>query len=604
MATPGGKVSLIQGVSFADGIVSIGNKDTRSDASNSVVIGNDSYILALPAESGTVVIGFGSVSAFSPAAIVMGTNATTVSNPAIVILGSRSSAASLPTTPDNHSSVIVGYQCLCENGSFDSVVLGYQARSSGSPGSAVIGTDAEIDERHDSVGEGIRSLVVGHQAVSNSSSGFTFGAMVIGYQAEALGGPGDEDGIHSIVIGSQASSTALSQYSVVVGSQSYSNSPYAVVIGKAAQVIDLATDSIAIGPSTTVGSSCSECIVVGYTSSIQGTGFGAASTRAIAIGYNALCSNGSDDAIVLGIQSSAQESPDAIAVGYGAGVFAGNNTGIAIGQLAQANSHTLFDPQNVVIGNEAYSSGSAIVIGPLDSISTSCDGGEGIVIGPNSHFDALAIILGIFSYAEGGLYTTHIGSFNQNLFPGYSFSLVAGPGNIVNNPVPLGTVTCVGTANNLTNSSDGSVVFGQGNAVSFALQSVTLGRLNQLTAGATSIVFGNDNVIDDVVTNSIIIGTDNEVSSSHSITMGFGATNTVDNTMVVGDNTTGSPVKTMAIHGYNGGAIFTLFVTDTPAADNMTGLTVAYNTGAGVVNKDVYISAAPPPGAIILYMIP
>jgi hypothetical protein len=66
----------------------------------------------------------------------------------------------------------------------------------------------------------------------------------------------------------------------------------------------------------------------------------------------------------------------------------------------------------------------------------------------------------------------------------------------------------------------------------------------------------------------------------------------------------GSPINELIVQGVNGVMfIDTLHATSNPSA-NTVGLTITYNDGATVSNKTIQASVSPPPGAIMLYLVP
>jgi len=110
---------------------------------------------------------------------------------------------------------------------------------------------------------------------------------------------------------------------------------------------------------------------------------------------------------------------------------------------------------------------------------------------------------------------------------------------------------------------------------------------------------------------SSIFGSRCSVSAPYAIALGSGVINAVANTMIIGDNSNLGPgtgaIHTLTIEGYNGGALHTMVVTDNPPGSSnnppggTTGLTLVYNNGS-VANKVVKAAAAPPAGALILYL--
>jgi hypothetical protein len=104
------------------------------------------------------------------------------------------------------------------------------------------------------------------------------------------------------------------------------------------------------------------------------------------------------------------------------------------------------------------------------------------------------------------------------------------------------------------------------------------------------------------------VGSENDYSSG--LACGVFATTTKDNQVVFGDNTgthaggvTVSAIHEFIVRGYNAGVIDTLNVTDAPANDYQTGLSIPYRfSGGAVAGEPVYAQLVPPTGSLLLYI--
>jgi hypothetical protein len=610
MAITGGKVRLLHPVDFASQIVSIGDATTSSDVPRSIVIGSGaSTTKPFPAAalSSNIVIGPSASSNNGDAVIVLGDNTRIVSNTTpearvayqCIVIG----AGTTVTTDDNSSDgwlVTVGPDIQVTGYSSESVLLGDHASATDSHMSTIIGINATCtlagrsvvigDEAHSDfqVAPNISyCVVIGTRAYSGPATDF---AVVIGYEAQCI------DNRFSTVIGYQAR---------ITGSNN------ALAMGSQALIESNAPSSVAIGPFASIASGNAYAVVMGSHASISGVN----SSSSIVIGPYADCLDNCESSVMVGARSLIEiNSPRSVLLGFDCIATNDCADAVVIGNAAKASNGTSVPP-SVVIGYFAMANGGVIVVGdssqagnmPGDVVAT------GVVLGPaevsTGEIANRTIMAGHGSIATNCYDTVILGSQSVGGDVGKTlpYSLITGYGNIVIDAT-AGMLNyhhvVVGAGNTIGDETEDSSVFGQSNVVSSNFGSTIIGRGNIVTPGSLgqyNLIFGNNNTISDG-DYSLLIGESLTVSASESITLGFGASNSTNNTMIVGSDF--SPIHKLVINGYNGGDLLTLAVSDSPPSDGQTGLTVTFNTGAGVVNREVFISNTPPPNAIILYMNP
>lgn len=615
MAISGGKIRLLRPIAFADAIVWIGDVNTYSDVPRSVVIGARASATNAGGPSSfdqTVVIGVGASSKSNLQSVIIGKGAQCdfeVTN--CIALGAGASVLN-PTFSACVDVVVIGFNSQVTNLSFDSValgaqseihdsfsalVVGYQAKATGSSQSVVIGTGATASYIPIVWNDASNYVVIGTGASANGANGVGNSAVVIGYYAIS-----DHDGTSSVAIG--------------LGAAAYS--PHTVVLGGGSAIGINASGAIAVGvDQTAVGDGCVDSIAVGAQAKINKAGAVSPSTQAIALGYGTYCSDACNESIAIGpVSYCERQSGRAVVIGYASYASDGDldenlSNSVVIGDNAWSAFQGSSPRPSVILGYLSYVVGSAIVIGTgYNGNRSALAFGGGIVIGNKSVSTRFvgsnfSTTIGNGSGSIDAFQTTIIGPRSTaNTPPGVPFSLLLGYGNVSNDDVNYSGQLLVGSGNTVNSYSEGTSIFGISNTVSASAESLYMGKGITCTGGSWVSVFANDSTVN-ALTYGVHMGQFLDVNSSFSISLGFGVTNLVDNTMVVGGNGLGqNPIHSMVVHGYNGGDLLTFAVTDNPPNNEQTGLTIAYNTGAGIVNRDVYISATPPPGAIILYMTP
>jgi hypothetical protein len=609
MAITGGKINWHRPLDFANGIVVIGDWETSSDVPSSVVIGSaalavgatkvGAVVIGRQAESdnnnGTVVVGAVSFALInSDYAIILGSNSTTggVGNLSTetIVIGHHHT-----TSGNNSRSVLIGAQGLGVLNSERSVVIGYANHVTESQRSVVIGYQAQTFYVQPTETDEPRFIAIGYQAACYGNQGTGKFAIALGCLAVTY-----EEATSGIAIGYNATVYAANTVSVGENASCWLNTVGSVAVGADTTIQTDCYGNTAVGPAITItagnGGSINS-VVLGHLANLSG-----GSSSSVVIGYAAQVHDHSGQSVVIGYRALADNySSDAVVIGQDALVNAGN-------------SHPPAAFSGVALGYQARAGFAAIAIGsytgPSD-VPTSGDR-EGTVIGNSSTFTSLnpnndSLVLGIRSSLTNSCRAGVIGSDNQ-IDGRDCYVNVLGHGNILTRTLISGTALLIVGAGNVaaadvTNPS--SLIFGNENHSTNSVGSIVIGRNNVLASGEDSLVFGDGNSIPAGATlRTTVIGDNNTVTASYAITIGNHITNSTDNTMVVGDNADAADaIHRMVVWGYNGGSFITIAFDDNPD-DGKTGMTIAYNTGEGIVNRDVYISNTPPVGAAILYMVP
>ena len=266
-------------------------------------------------------------------------------------------------------------------------------------------------------------------------------------------------------------------------------------------------------------------------------------------------------------------------VGLGAiGAIGIGNTAVAAGisSLAAGSDCTVNTDYSVGIGPYVTIDGiTSIGIGPGATVP----GNSSIAIGPNA---SCPQAWGICISGQG----------NGTSGVGYSNTAIGNPAvisGIGNWNVLMGAMVIGDGTSGETRNFSGNVAICLGNQF-YADYSVGIGW--NISVGTTSDL--------SVLQSAIAMGNGATVTGSYGIAMGYYATAGANEWVVA---STGAAIHTFTICGYNGGALNTLKVTDAPANDFQTGLSIPYRfSGGTVAAEDVYAKDVPPLGALHLYI--
>ncbi len=274
------------------------------------------------------------------------------------------------------------------------------------------------------------------------------------------------------------------------------------------------------------------------------------------------------------------------AIGIGWSVGLGAIGAIGIGNTAVAAGISSLAAGSDCTVNTDYSVG----IGPYVTIN----GITSIGIGPGANVSGIAsIAIGSNASCPQTWGICISGQGNGTSGIGYNNTAIGNPAVISGigdwNVLLGGALIGDGTSGE-TRYFGGNVRVGNGGNL-FANHAVSLGF--NTVVGDTSDLY--------VLEAGIGIGYAATVTGSYGIAVGYEATAGA-NEMVVGSSS-GGPIHTFTICGNNGGTLNTLKVTDAPANDFQTGLSIPYRfSGGTVAAEDVYAKDVPPLGALHLYI--
>jgi hypothetical protein len=590
-------------IAFYNNRVSIGNAATVCESDNGVAMG-----------PGAAVGGNSSTPPnpdLSPRSCAIGSDAKVIDqSPQSVSVGvtafvghsSENSvalglSASVRSSPN---SVVVGEQSLALNGSYGSVCLGYQAQASiNGFNTVVVGYAASANDGS------LRAVVLGEQATvtDNSTDSTCLGrlatitgtpsAVVIGTRAACLSG-GDRTVVigrdassaaaHSVVIGDAATLTNnAGSYNLLAGTSANNTGPnqYTIIIGVRATLTGEYSDhAIGIGFEVSVTSDNSDrVVVIGSQAKSTGGSFGC-----LVVGDNAIAGQGSFAAIAIGHQASVTNATP------GAASYA-----IAIGNLSTTQS-----PGSILVSSLTSAidelSGRAVGIGSQITITASP---SGFALGQN------LVLLNTST-------STLIGQNSSITKAGYSLAM--GYGNSITDALAGGASNdnshlAIGSVNTMGDNTDGSSIIGVANSIT-GQHSWAIGHTNLIASDQIRAI-GCDILCNTIPQYNVFMfgqSVDATVGdASFGFTMGTGAT-AVANQFNIGHSTFlplgASAIRTFTVRGYNGGAIETIQATDSPAASGEVGLKLPFNTGAGVVGKNIFGAVSPPVGSLLLHVSP
>jgi hypothetical protein len=352
MAPPtitGGKTRTKRPLDFADGKVSIGDRDTAALGTLSIALGCSAYVDSVTAASmalgylasiednaaGSMAIGPTALAASSSLASIALGLAAKVDGASSVVIGATSS-----TTLTSNSVVVIGD--TSSTSSDDTVCMGRTSTiGAKSPSSVLIGSLSNIEDSCDyAVLIGAQALIrddnsiaIGQNTLVDSGSQYgiavgSFATIQAGQVAcVAIGVEAESDVARSVAVGYQALCTVYSPSlklnndlsgndSVAIGTQATTWSNSSVAIGLNALVNSSSERSVVVGPNATtssdntvvVGSTidvdvdAAGCVLIGTDSAITNNGFGPTSPTVV-IG-NTLTSVGYGACVLVGSYSS------------------------------------------------------------------------------------------------------------------------------------------------------------------------------------------------------------------------------------------------------------------------------------------------------------
>lgn len=261
----------------------------------------------------------------------------------------------------------------------------------------------------------------------------------------------------------------------------------------------------------------------------------------------------------------------------------GGFTGNTLLQLLGPGPVTAFE----VLTDGSMAVGGGIMIGQVGAGASSAGAGC-IALGPNAAASGSNdIVLGNGSNTDGvgtdNILIASGGSITSlALFDGYNIGIGSpvdisyGDYNVgVGSGLSITGYRCTGLGPNVTITANDGIGIGD---------SATVGGIRSIGIGESVLI---------------------ALYHNESIAMGMGAATTDANQMIVGssDPGVGAPIHEFIVRGYNGSAIDTINVTDNPANDYQTGLSIPYRfSGGAVAGEPVYAQLVPPTGSLLLYI--
>jgi hypothetical protein len=134
---------------------------------------------------------------------------------------------------------------------------------------------------------------------------------------------------------------------------------------------------------------------------------------------------------------------------------------------------------------------------------------------------------------------------------------------------------------------------------SFAACNATIGN------GCSScFAVGMQSSVSDGVTAGIAIGPLAVSTGTMGMAFGLNASAPGNNVVFGGGTGSNDVINVFTVHGYNGANLITFQASVDPASAGQVGLTITYNTGTNVVNRQILAAVTPPPGSLLLYLTP
>lgn len=394
--------------------------DARSDLSqpHNTVLGinahsKGSYNTVIGADAGSsqskvenVVVGNGAY-AYDSYSVAIGDTARTEKANSIAVgqgahtTGVNSVAIGNSTYATGNNSIAIGIKGG-SNDSYkpgqDTIVIGYQAKSSQATGATLIGTQLftnsgptySVGIGHSSQVIGGYNVAVGYGATAQSESIAIGSKTYVGQGGIAIGSKNGTD---------SGDGARAGEYSVAIGQTSKVLSNYSVALGYGAHDTSNSLNySVGIGYNATIDSSWS--VALGDESKTEGS-------YGVAIGSGAKVLRNTDDpslySVAIGSEATASRS-NAIALGYQTSASGYN---VAIGQYARATNNNevaigsganTFGSGGIAIGESASASNRSVAIGNSTQANNDTQatalGANAVASGQNS------VALGVYAVAS------------------------------------------------------------------------------------------------------------------------------------------------------------------------------------------------------------
>lgn len=470
--------------------------------------------------------------------------------------------------PDNILIGVPGHPAVANaSGTLGHIVIGQDASmriAYGYGGAIVIGQNAGVFT-DPAIGIGVSALVesVGYagMAIGPYAHAMGYSAVALGPGAVALGAP---NCVAPLACGATASALA----------------DHATAIGESASVASVS--AIALGQEASVGASSELAICIGATSSITasapyatvvGCGAYAGSTEAVCLGDSAYVGSGDDYGIAIGCNSTIPDAAGVKSLAIGFATYVGSPLSVALGVSGVGDGFT-----------------SSVAIG--DTAAANCN--FGTAVGPYTTVDADgAVAVGSASAAHAMGFAAHGGQIGLG-----SDNSIAISGTV---EAACGQSISIGT--------DSLISAGGGTAVGFL---AIVGSDGGVALGSDAQVSGpgSDNSI--AINGNVGVGCPDSISLlgtvqngvSQGIAIGIGSSVSASQQCVFGDSGSAGvyAIHEFVVRGFNLAAIDTLNLTDAPANDYQTGLTIPYRfSGGAVLAEPVYAQDVVPSGGLILY---
>lgn len=404
------------------------------------------------------------------------------------------------------------------------------------------------------------------------------------------------------LIGSSVGNSCV--YAVGIAGGTVGDSCHEVFAACIASIGNNCSDCVALGAYSGMDNYAADCFAAckGYISSSAPPTTATSSCIAIA---NSNIANQCIQCVALANSGTGSGSTNSVAIsnGFGAGIGSGCGACVSIGtsavgansalSIAMSNSttgtssDTVFSVCNANVGNSCVNS-----LSHSSSMGDSCVRCAAIALGyqPNTGIgsgnnNSVAISnsgLGVNGTDNAALAYGFIGDNVSNSVV-ISQSTIAASGN-ANVALAVGVIG--GSAETPTTSS-------------FAACNATIGN------GCSScFAVGMQSSVSDGVTAGIAIGPLAVSTGTMGMAFGLNASAPGNNVVFGGGTGSNDVINVFTVHGYNGANLITFQASVDPASAGQVGLTITYNTGTSVVNRQILAAVTPPPGSLLLYLTP
>lgn len=377
------------------------------------------------------------------------------------------------------------------------------------------------------------NIAIGPFAYAANGYGVAFGSNTVAYS-------------HAVAMGylARAGNTAADDGGIAIGSGALSYTDNSIAVGRNAKVYDDAgTGNILVGYNGQIGTSCSNTIAIG--TDVYPGGSTIATSQAVVIGYQADADNHNTIAIGAVCAARAESS-----IAIGASSIATSGQAVAVGGSANAGGTTgatVFGYDAAASGNYAIgighgvraSSAATVVIGRDATITTGAS--SAISIGRDSEADGdYAITIGPYALADSES-SIAIGDGAEALSDyaiAFGYLAEASADRTVAIGYDARATVIYGTAvgDNARANSNQATALGKGAIASGAYSNALgtnagAGAQGALAVGSASTANGNFNTA---------IGYQADAGTrDYSVALGYQATNTLPNQLMVGSATQG-----------------------------------------------------------------